>query len=285
MSGNASAGHTVRVGELELGYSVTGRGTPVVLLHSGGMSSRQWSRLAGDLAADHRVILPDFIGYGRSSAWPREQLFHLSLDALAIEVLLDALSEPVHVVGHSYGGFVALLVALRRPGMVRSLALFEPVAFGVLHSSHDAAALASLGDAAAGGLLLDSAIGGQEPWLRAFVDYWNQPGAWDGLPEAVRGSFRAVGWKLFGEVRSLLLDRTPHHAYAPLSVPTLLLSGETSPLAARRVVVHLAAAIPGARAHTVAGAGHMAPITHTDEVNRRMADHITQNEGRREEES
>ena len=64
-----------------------------------------------------------------------------------------------------------------------------------------------------------------------------------------------------------------------LRIPTLLLSGETSPLAARRVVAHLAEAIPGARAQTIPGAGHMAPLTHADQVNRWIADHIARNRG------
>ncbi|HEV7787184.1 MAG TPA: alpha/beta hydrolase, partial [Thermoanaerobaculia bacterium] len=114
----------------------------------------------------------------------------------------------------------------------------------------------------------------QEPWLRAFVDYWNAPGAWDRLSEPARASFRAVAWKLFGEVRSLLSDRTPHEAYATLAVPTLLMSGETSPLAARRVAAILGDVIPGAHLRTVAGAGHMAPLTHAAEVNGWVVDHI-----------
>ena len=270
----------MRLGRLELGYTDAGRGTPVLLLHSGGLSSRQWGRLAQQLASEHRVLAADFIGYGASSPWPREEEFHFILDLLAIEALLDALSEPAHLVGHSYGGFIALLVALHRRHMVRSLAVFEPVAFGVLHSTDDKAARASFEDAGVEGALLSPELGGEEPWLRSFVDYWSGRGAWDSLPEHVRASFRAAGWKLFGEVRSLILDRTPHQAYATVAVETLLLSGETSPLAARHVVSHLAAAIPGARAETLAGTGHMAPVTHAEQVNRLIADHIAQAEGR-----
>jgi len=268
----------IAVGEHTLAYSDAGRGTPVVLLHSGGLSSRQWGRLADELSASHRVIAPDFLGYGRSSPWPRDREFHFRLDVRAIVSLVDFLSEPVHLVGHSYGGFVALLVALERPGRVRSLALFEPVAFGVLHSSSDTAARSSLTDGGVEASLLDPAIGGEEPWLRAFVDYWNAPGAWDRLPEPARASFRAVAGKLFGEVRSLLLDRTPHQAYATLRVSTLLVSAESSPLAARRVVAHLADVIPGARVRTITGAGHMAPITHADVVNGLVTDHIERTE-------
>jgi pimeloyl-ACP methyl ester carboxylesterase len=269
---------TIPVGEHTLAYSDAGRGTPVVLLHSGGLSSRQWGRLADELGASHRVIVPDFLGYGRSSPWPRDREFHFRLDVRAIASLVDSLSEPVHLVGHSYGGFVALLVALERPRRVRSLALFEPVAFGVLHSLSDTAARSSLTDGGVEASLLDPEIGGQEPWLRAFVDYWNAPGAWDRLPEPAQASFRAVAGKLFGEVRSLLLDRTPHETYATLGASTLLVSAEASPLAARRVVAHLADVIPGARVRTITGAGHMAPITHAGVVNGFVTDHIERTE-------
>ena len=264
----------VRVGGLELGYSVVGTGEHVVLLHSGGMSSRQWGRLVEHLAPKYRVVSPDFLGYGGSSRWPEGEEFHFTLDALAIEALLDSLPEPVHLVGHSYGGFIALLVALHRPTQVCSLAAFEPVAFGVLHSRRDAAGLSSLVAAGIESSLTDPRGGGQEPWLRAFVDYWSGEGGWERLSETARASFRVVGWKLFGEVRSLLLDRTPHQVYATLSVPTLLLCGEASPIAARRVVALLAESIPGAHARTVAGAGHMGPLTHAAQVNGWIADHI-----------
>jgi pimeloyl-ACP methyl ester carboxylesterase len=53
-----------------------------------------------------------------------------------------------------------------------------------------------------------------------------------------------------------------------------LLGGERSPVAARRVIALLAAAIPAARAHAVAGAGHMGPISHAAEVNALVAEHI-----------
>ncbi len=274
MTGLIHSVGAVRVGRLELGYSAAGIGKPVVLLHSGGLSSRQWGRFAEDLAGEYRVVSPDFLGYGRSSGWPEGEEFHFILDALAIEALLDSIAEPIHLVGHSYGGFIALLVALHHPSLVRSLAVFEPVAFGVLHSRHDAAGLSSLVVAGIESSLMNARTGGQEPWLRAFVDYWSGEGAWERLPEVTRASFRAVGWKLFGEVRSLLLDRTPHQAYATLSMPTLLLCGDASPIAARRVVALLAEAIPGAQARSVAGAGHMGPLTHAAQVNGWIADHL-----------
>ena len=109
-------------------------GAPVVLIHSSGMSSRQWRRLEDELASTHRVLTPDLLGYGDSSPYRDEAEFAFHLDQLALEHLLDAVGEPVHLVGHSYGGFLALLVALHRPRSVRSIAVYEPVSFGVLRS-------------------------------------------------------------------------------------------------------------------------------------------------------
>src|SRR6185295_19515108 len=121
--------------------------------------------------------------------------------------------EPAHLVGHSYGGLIALRVALDHPRLVRSIALYEPVAFGVLHDLRDAEGLANLATNDRTGDFLDDATGGSEKWLDQFIEYWNGPGAWAALPETSRQAFRAVGRKVFQEVRSLLLDRTGIEPY------------------------------------------------------------------------
>ncbi len=95
-----------------------GAGTPVVLLHSGGMSSRQWRSLAERLAANHRVLAPDLLGSGKNPPWPGDLPFGYELDVAAVARVLDRVDGAVHLVGHSYGGLVALTLArhARAPG-------------------------------------------------------------------------------------------------------------------------------------------------------------------------
>lgn len=259
------------MGAHRLSYTERGSGAPVVAIHSSGMSSRQWRKLEGELSTTHRVILPDLLGYGESTPYPDEERFHFSLDQLALERLLDAIGEPVHLVGHSYGGFLALLVALHRPRNVRSLAVYEPVSFGVLRSKHDTEALATLMPEDAPFPETPEAT---EAWLEGFIDYWNGPGGWRGLQEAARQSFRNTARKMIGEVRTLGADRTAHQAYATLEVPVLLLGSGRSTLAAGRVLETLAATIPDARYARIEGAGHMGPLTHGAAVNAQIAAHI-----------
>ncbi|HEU4410574.1 MAG TPA: alpha/beta hydrolase [Polyangiaceae bacterium] len=265
-----------------LAFDEAGAGPALVMLHSGGMSSRQWRRAAERLAPSYRVLLPDLLGYGASGAWPEGERFELADEIAAVEAFLRGLGAPAHLVGHSYGAFIALQAALAAPELVRSLALYEPVAFGVLDRWADAAALESLArgpDAApgegaeatgapprppAGAEATGAPPSPHEGFLRRFVDYWSGPGAWDALRPGTRDDFRRVAPKLRDEVRALLEDRTPPGAYAAVRAPTLLLSGELSPPDAREVAARLAGAIPGARHEVLPAAGHMGPLTHHD---------------------
>jgi pimeloyl-ACP methyl ester carboxylesterase len=259
---------------LSLSYLDEGQGPPVVLLHSGGLSSRQWGKLVARLRGSRRVIAPDLLGYGTSSGWPADAPFHFDEDVALVEALIAALPGPVDLVGHSYGGLLAFRLALRRPEAVLSIAVFEPVTFGVLHDPLDAEGLADLAKTDPEGTFLDDATGGQEPWLERFVNYWNGEDAWRALPEPSRENFRKAGRKVFQEVRSLLLDRTPASAYRALQAPTLLLHGTVSPRAAHRVCKRLAETLPRATLRTIEGAGHMGPITHAAAVNEAIAAHL-----------
>ncbi len=238
--------------------------SPVLLIHSGGFSARQWRKLADQLGLNHRVLAPDLIGYGASGTYPEGEPFHFRQD---VDALLPLLDSPTHLVGHSYGGLLALHLALARPDAVRSLALYEPVAFGVLDEPSDADARASLRG-------VSLAFDDPEAWLTGFVDWWNGSGTWAALPAETKASFRAVAPKLSQEVASLVADPTDRATFGTIAAPTLLLGGELTPLAERRVIEKLARVLPHATLQVFAGMGHMGPITHGKLVNAAIAAHI-----------
>lgn len=104
--------------------------TPVLLLHGIGRSLEDWEGLYHRLAPDHRVISVDLPGFGLSERTQGKY----SMETLARFVLavLDTLGEhrPLHVVGNSLGGAVALKISALAPERVRSLVLANSAGFG-----------------------------------------------------------------------------------------------------------------------------------------------------------
>src|SRR5687767_13757777 len=114
-------------------YKTWGSGRPVALLHSGGGSSAQWTKIAESLAPEHLLIAPDLLGFGATEAWPiRGGLTHDLQADLVVDVVSTVGTIPVDVVGHSYGGGTAVRLAVRYPEHVRSLVLIEPIITGLL---------------------------------------------------------------------------------------------------------------------------------------------------------
>ena len=259
---------------VSLHVSISGQGPTVVMLHSGGMSGRQWRKLAEALNDRYRVVLPDFLGSGANPVWPAQDEFHFSRDVDEIQGLLSSLREPYHLIGHSYGGLVALTVARAQPDQVASLALYDPVAFGVLFDQQDPEGLEDLHRVSANPVFTDDDRGGGEEWMHTFIDYWNGPGSWQAMPEANRQAFLKVGRKVYYEVKSLSQDHTPLQAYARLTMPALLVYGEKTPSAARRVLQLLATAMPGANLKVLPGAGHMGPLTHASAFQQLVENHL-----------
>lgn len=260
---------SIEVGASRIEYLEQGSGEPVVLLHSSASSASQWRALAQRLSARYRVLAPDFYGYGGSAPWPGHGAFSLAREAEIVYALLADAGEPAHLVGHSYGGAVALHIARRRPDRLRSLALVEPVAFHLLADRSEIAALSEsvLRAVASGDYLRGCAL---------FVDYWS-PGAWDALPATKRVAMASRLAKVALDFHATFSERAKAEEWRAIRAPTLLVLGERSPLPTRRICELLTRMLSAARLRVVPGAGHMAPLTHAEAVNELIAEHLESN--------
>ncbi|MBO9421381.1 alpha/beta fold hydrolase [Labrenzia sp. R4_2] len=104
-------------------------GAPVILLHGFGGDRQTWVNIQTGLASRKRSLAFDLPGHGEALDWPK--VGHAGISAKAVTQSLEALElKRVHLVGHSMGGAVAALVALRAPELVASLTLLAPGGFG-----------------------------------------------------------------------------------------------------------------------------------------------------------
>ena len=246
---------------------------PVVLLHSSASSARQWQALVETLRADHDVHALDLFGHGQRAGWAGPAPMRLADEAAAIESLLDALGG-AHVVGHSYGGAVATKIATRRPALVRSLALYEPVLFGLLRA--DAASRRELAAVVAVADAMRESIerGDAQDAARRFITLWSGAAAWEALTTDRRAAFATRMPVVLQHFDALFCDPMSAADIARLRMPMLLLEGAMTVRPAQRVADHVHGAVPRAHRVRLAGLPHMGPVTHPHAVNRHLADFL-----------
>lgn len=236
----------------------------LLMLHASGGSPRPWAPYAQALSARCTVLTPELLGYAGTAAWPTGTPASLDAEAEHLAPLLHA--QPVHLFGHSYGGAVALQIALRWPERVASLTLYEPVRFALLRQAPRAAQ--AYEDIVGVGRRIGMEVlsGTLHAAAERFVDYWSGEGAWRELGDGARDAIAVRMPKVQAEFEALFADRVPAAAYRALTMPVHLLGGSRSPLPARQVGARLAELLPNAGGLTLTGLGHLAPLTHPQRV-------------------
>jgi pimeloyl-ACP methyl ester carboxylesterase len=247
-----------------------------IALHCSGSGARQWHHLGETLGTRYDLLTPEYYGCKGIGPWTGTHAFTLADEAARILSIIDTADRKVHLIGHSYGGGVALHMALMRPDRIASLILYEPSAFHLLKDidSGGAKALAEIVAIAcevASGVMTGDYRGAAE----AFVDYWSGNGAWDALRPDLKSDLTRWMPKAPLDFAALIGERTEPGAYACLRFPVLIIRGGDAPGPTRLIADALSTLLPSARLAEIAGAGHMGPLTHAAEVNAMIIEHLT----------
>jgi non-heme chloroperoxidase len=223
---------TIAVGGTELAYLDMGQGPPVVMVHGTISDYRWWQAQMDEFSQRHRVVAyslrhhhPSVSTGDRSDYLPRTH-------AADLAGLIQALNlGRAHLIGHSYGGFISLLVARDRPELVRSLVLVEPGRLTGLITNADAEEakpiLKSIGESQKQVLeRLDQ--GDADEALRIFINMVRGPGTWEGMPNAARAARRDNVHTLKPTMANPAERFTCDDA-RKIATPILLVGGDVSP--------------------------------------------------------
>ena len=110
--------------ELEVFYTVEGKGSAVVLLHGFLESSTMWKEIAKELSKKNKVICIDLLGHGKTNC---QGYIHTMEDMAVVvkEVLRELKLRKVTIIGHSMGGYVGLAFAEKYPENLKGLCLLN----------------------------------------------------------------------------------------------------------------------------------------------------------------
>ncbi|WP_417793523.1 alpha/beta fold hydrolase [Terasakiella pusilla] len=260
-------------------YQITGQGAPLVMLHSSMSSKKQWAGLAERVSSDFTCIAIDLIGYGAASLPTDQDGYSLQseidhIDQILADAGLDT-STPVHLIGHSFGGACALYWAHQNPTRVKSMHLFEPVAFHLLN--HDSEGWQEIANVVSN-LERYMAQGDETAACTHFINYWSGAGAFESFPPHIQQAMTTQVPKVildFVGIRNCTLDLSD---YATFDFPISLIKGSRSPIASRSVAKALQTALAQID-FSILDCGHMGPITHSQQINDIWVEKLHQQKG------
>jgi pimeloyl-ACP methyl ester carboxylesterase len=241
-----------------------GRGPNVLAVHGQPGLASDWDIVLPRLVDDHRVLAVDRPGYGHSAGDP----VGLAANAEMLAALLvERGAAPATVVGHSYGGGIAILMAAHHPEVVSGLVLVGSVGRAdSLNVVDHVLALPWAGEAiTATGL---QTLGRVLPRIRELAGrvpgrrlQWLEASLPDRRYVEVASRFGRQIWRTFVfEQRALVREiGDVEAALDRVEVPTVVISGTWDVVVPSSVAASVAAAVPGAQLVTVARTGHFVP--------------------------
>jgi len=258
---------------IALEYAEIGSGEPLVLVHGSASDHRTWHLQQKAFAGRFRVI-----SFSRRYHWPNEPIpdgadYSMDEHVTDLGALLRSLdAAPAHLVGHSYGAFLCLLLALREPMLVHSLVLAEPPVITLFVSDppkpsellkllitrpRTAVALIKFGAKGVGPAIKAFRRGDTEAGLRTFGNAVFGAGGYERLPEARKAQVNDNVTNVRGEWRGSGLVPLKAEQVQRVQAPTLLVTGAESIGLFHRLTDRLGALLPHAERVEIPGASHM----------------------------
>ena len=259
----------VQVGGLQIAYSDTGKGLPLVLLHGGMDDSRSWRWQVNDLADEFRVLAWDAPGCGQSSEPP--DIWRMADYADCLKAWLEATGiERPNLLGLSWGSTLALELYRRHPRVPLSLILASAYA-GWAGSLPRAEVAARLEGVLAGvdlsreellrgwpGLLSPAA---SPKLIEELASIWDDNG----------GSSHPAGYRAMAHS---MAEADLRDVLARIDIPTLLLYGELDQRSPLDIAKELRDRIPSARLEVIPSVGHVSNAEAPNEFNRRVREFL-----------
>lgn len=249
----------LRANGVDLSYVEQGKGAPVVFVHGAVGDLRLWEPQRQAVASRHRFIAYTYRYHG-AAPWPDEgKDYAAATHAADLAAFISGLNAgPVHLVGLSYGGVLAALVASEHPQLVRSLTLAEPALFSLLAEAPETRPALDAFNKEVEGVAAVLKAGDLMGATKLFYELVTGEGAgsFDKQPETVRriiqDNARTLPFLFAGPLPAISCD-----ALRAVKMPTLVVGGEQTPTYFALINQAVVRCVAGSRLVTIPKANHV----------------------------
>ncbi len=252
----------------------SGEGPLIVLLPPGASSASAWRNVSEILSPRFECLAINPSGYGDTEAFPSDQFMTLDDEAEAVLAFMVNREGAVHLVGHSYGGAVAIRLALEDASRFSSLTLIEPALYPLLAQAGEHS-LAGEVEAINRSFIARVQSGDDVNACQDYFDFYNgRPGEWSKLPASARQRLLGVAKPVAAALAAVHAWECKLGVLGDLMIPTLVVSGAETDRVHARLTEIIAERVPGARHEIIPNAGHMCSLTHPVELAELIQSHV-----------
>ena len=253
-------------------YDETGEGQTIVFVPGSCSTGAAWPPVMAALPGRFRSVTTSLLGYGGTAERRTSRDPSISHEAGAVESVIRRTAGRIHLVGHSFGGLVALAVALRAKVPLASLTVAEAPAVELLRELGEHQHYRAFQDMSTA--YFAAFHSGNEEAISMMIDFYGGPGTFASWPPRVRAyAAQTTPVNILDWASAYGFPLSPSTLSA-IEVPVLVLRGAASHPAMQRVNELLSIHIRGASLLTVPGAAHFMISTHPEYVARAIADHV-----------
>jgi pimeloyl-ACP methyl ester carboxylesterase len=257
-------------------YDESGQGPTVVLVPGSCSTGAAWRPVVAHWENGFRCVTTSLLGYGGTVERRTDLDADIAHEAEVLEAVIRRAACPVHLVGHSFGGLIALAVALRRRAPLLSLTIAEAPAPEILREMGEYRHYLAFRKMTE--TYFKAFYAGEADAIERMIDFYGGAGTFSSWPQRVRDyAAQTTAVNLLDWASAYDFELTPA-LLATVEVPTLVLWGEASHPAARRANEILGRSIPNAVTATIAGAAHFMISTHAKEVAGMIAQQVARTE-------